>query len=296
MVSDFKFGGNRRIFGVDTTNFVWCRGGRRVISVPCRRCQRKQKNKISYVVHMWVRGVRHRLVSTWLADFQNNIPSIMCANNQEIDREQEQGPETILWWLREFKRICDEYGIQHHPQQTAPPNSQLFPSPFAHFSDKRMSFGIIADPASLTYRQRLHTYPMGSPAQAQIAAGAVEDLAHTEAVQPARTARRTASHRSVQKGSVLYAPEERNIAAVRVEDELGKAKALVDRAVKTEAKKQRKAFLDVVMAKRSEIIEARRARKKLRVERGREVKANVRALKKASGMCRYGWGHQVATE
>ena len=26
MVSTFKFGGNRRFFGVDTADFVWCRG------------------------------------------------------------------------------------------------------------------------------------------------------------------------------------------------------------------------------------------------------------------------------
>ena len=74
------------------------------------------------------------------------------------------------------------------------------------------------------------------------------------------------------------------MAAVRVEDELAKAKALVDRAVKVEGKKY--VFLDAVMAKRSEIMKARTARKKLRVELGREVKAKVRELKKASGMCR----------
>ena len=73
---------------------------------------------------------------------------------------------------------------------------------------------------------------------------------------------------------------------MRVEDELAKAKALVDRAAKAEAKKQRTVFLDAVMAKRSEIIKARTARKKLRVELGREVKAKVRALKKASGRYR----------
>ena len=54
-----------------------------------------------------------------------------------------------------------------------------------------------------------------------------------------------ASHRSVQKGGVLCASEARNIAAVRVEDELVKAKALVDKA---EAKNQRKGFLNAVMA------------------------------------------------
>ena len=43
------------------------------------------------------------------------------------------------------------------------------------------------------------------------------------------------------------------MAAVRVEDELAKAKALVNRAAKAEGKKQRKIFLDAVMAKLSEV-------------------------------------------
>ena len=34
MVSIFKFGGNRRFFGVDTADFVWCRGGTRAIRLP----------------------------------------------------------------------------------------------------------------------------------------------------------------------------------------------------------------------------------------------------------------------
>ena len=89
-----------------------------------------------------------------------------------------------------------------------------------------------------------------------------------------------ASRRSVQKGGVLYASEARKIAAVRVEDELAKAKALVEKAAKAEVKKQRKVFLDAVMAKRSEIMKARTARKKLRVELGKEVKEKVPALKK----------------
>ena len=55
---------------------------------------------------------------------------------------------------------------------------------------------------------------------------------------------------------------------MRVGDELAKAKAPVDKAAKAEAKKQRKVFLDSVMAKRSEIMKARMARKKLRVELG----------------------------
>ena len=33
-VSAFKFGGNRRFFGVDTANFVWCRDGTWAIPVP----------------------------------------------------------------------------------------------------------------------------------------------------------------------------------------------------------------------------------------------------------------------
>ena len=40
-----------------------------------------------------------------------------------------------------------------------------------------------SDPTSPTHRQRLHTYLTGNLAQAQIVAQAVEDLAHTEAVQ-----------------------------------------------------------------------------------------------------------------
>ena len=71
-----------------------------------------------------------------------------------------------------------------------------------------------------------------------------------------------------------------------MEDELAKAKALAGKAAKAEVKKQRKVFLDAVMAKRSEIIKARMARKKLRVERGKEAKAKVRALKNASGIYR----------
>ena len=34
MVFTFKFGGNRRFFGVDTADFVWCRGGTRAIRLP----------------------------------------------------------------------------------------------------------------------------------------------------------------------------------------------------------------------------------------------------------------------
>ena len=34
MVSTFRFGGNRRFFGVDTAAFVWCRGGTQAIRLP----------------------------------------------------------------------------------------------------------------------------------------------------------------------------------------------------------------------------------------------------------------------
>ena len=37
MVSTFKFGGNRRFFGVDRTDFVGCRGGTRAIRRPVVR-------------------------------------------------------------------------------------------------------------------------------------------------------------------------------------------------------------------------------------------------------------------
>ena len=73
---------------------------------------------------------------------------------------------------------------------------------------------------------------------------------------------------------------------MRVEDGFAKAKALVDGAAKAEAKKQRKGLLNLIMAKRSEMIKMRTARKKLRVELGKELKAKMRALNKASVMCR----------
>ena len=176
------------------------------------------------------------------------------------------------------------------PPSTPPPATPELPTvPLTIRSLKRQANELwnYSDPTSPTYRERLHTYFTGSLAQAQTGAQAVEELARTEAAQLARKARRTASHRPVQKGGVLYASEARNIAAVRVEDELVKAKALVDKAAKAEAKKQRKVFLDAVMAKRSEIIKARTARKKLRVELCKDLRARVRALKKASGMCRW---------
>ena len=86
----------------------------------------------------------------------------------------------------------------------------------------------------------------------------------------ARKTRRIASHRPVQKGGVLCTSGAGNIAALRVEDELAKAKALVEKAGKAEAKKQRKVFLDAATAKRSEIIKVRMACKKLRVKLGKK--------------------------
>ena len=113
---------------------------------------------------------------------------------QEIDRKKVQDPDTILWWLHEFKRICDEYGIQ----QWRSPSSQLFHSLFAHLSAKQISFGIIG------------ALPIG-------------------------------------KGFTRILPEAQAGAQVYV--------------------------ADAVMAKRSEPIKACMARKKQRVERGKEVKA-----------------------
>ena len=56
-----------------------------------------------------------------------------------------------------------------------------------------------------------------------------EELEHTEAAEKARKARRTASRRSNQKGGVLYASEARNMTVQRQEDEVARAKAIVER-------------------------------------------------------------------
>ena len=115
------------------------------------------------------------------------------------------------------------------------------PHPFAHLDDKRRSFGIIAtlpvlpiskgpphplrialysgsaisrgSSPNLRGWKGVPTYPC-TRVQAQIGAQAVREFVHTEAAQLARKAQRTASHRSAQKGGVLYASEARNIAAV----------------------------------------------------------------------------------
>ena len=176
------------------------------------------------------------------------------------------------------------------PPSTPPANHtpELSTVPLSIRSFKRQANELweYSDPTSPTFRKRLHTYLTGSIAQAQTGVQVAEDLERTEAAQLARKARQTASHRPAQKGGQLYSSEARSISTVRVEDELVKAKALVDRAAKAEAKKERKGFLDSIMAKRSEMMKVRTARKKLRVELGKELKAKVRALKKASAMCR----------
>ena len=66
---------------------------------------------------------------------------------------------------------------------------------------------------------------------------------------------------------------------MRAEDELAKAKALVDKLAKAEAKEQRKVFLGAVMAKRSEMVEAHMtACKKLRAELGRGVSGHSKSI------------------
>ena len=108
-----------------------------------------------------------------------------------------------------------------------------------------------------------------------------EELEHTEAAEKARKARRTASRRSLQKGGVLYASEARSMAVQRQEDEVARAKAIVERAEKAQTKKERKAFCEEVAAKRKEILQVRAARKKLRKELCREVRMKAKARSKA---------------
>lgn len=55
------------------------------------------------------------------------------------------------------------------------------------------------------------------------------------------------------KGGVLYASEARDIAIVGPGDEIESARGIVDRAVKVEAKKDKKVFTDAITAKRREI-------------------------------------------
>ena len=200
--------------------------------------------------HMSMRGLRHKLVNaTILSAFRQTglIPF---------------NPDILL------SKLPATTPSPSPPPPAAAPKLPTVPLTIRSLKRQANELWNYSDPTSPTYRQRLHTYLTGSLAQAQTGAQVAEDLARTEAAQLARKTRRTASHRSVQKGGVLYASEARNIAAVRVEDELAKAKALVEKTAKAEAKKQREIFLDPVMVKRSEIMKVRTARKKLRVELG----------------------------
>ena len=83
----------------------------------------------------------------------------------------------------------------------------------------------------------------------------------TEAAEKARKARRTAGRRSLQKGGVLYASEARNMTVQRQEDEVARAKAIVERAQKAQTKKDRKAFYEELATKRREILKVRVAQK-----------------------------------
>ena len=109
-----------------------------------------------------------------------------------------------------------------------------------------------------------------------------EELEHTEAAEKARKARCTASRRSLQKGGVLYASEARNMAVQRQEDEVARTKAIVKRAEKAQAKKGWETFCEEVAAKRTEILQVRTARKKLRKELCREVRMKAKARSKAN--------------
>ena len=61
------------------------------------------------------------------------------------------------------------------------------------------------------------------------------------------------------------------MAVHREEDEVVRAKAIVERA-KAQTKKERKAFCEKVAAERKEILQVRAAQKKLRKELCREVR------------------------
>ena len=77
---------------------------------------------------------------------------------------------------------------------------------------------------------------MGSLTQAQDGAQAKEDYERTLSAETGRKARCTASRRTMQKGGVLHASEARNMVAIKVEDEVERARGIVDRAAKAEAK------------------------------------------------------------
>ena len=79
----------------------------------------------------------------------------------------------------------------------------------------------------------------------------------------------------------LYASEARNIAVQKQEDEVARAKAIVERVEKAQTKKDRKAFFEEVATKRREILNVRAARRKLRKELYREVRMKAKARSKA---------------
>ena len=67
----------------------------------------------------------------------------------------------------------------------------------------------------------------------------------------------------------------------RQEDEVARAKAIVERAEKAQTKKDRKAFCEEVVTKRKEIHKVRATQKKLRKELCREVRIKAKAKSKA---------------
>ena len=54
------------------------------------------------------------------------------------------------------------------------------------------------------------------------------------------------------------------MAILRAEDEVKLARGIVDRVAKAKAKKERKVFVDVIIAKRKEILKERADHKRLR--------------------------------
>ena len=75
-------------------------------------------------------------------------------------------------------------------------------------------------------------------------------------------------------------PQARNMTVQRQEDEVARAKAIVERAEKAQTK-DRKAFCEEVATKRKEILKVRATQKKLRKELCREVRMKAKAKSKA---------------
>ena len=67
----------------------------------------------------------------------------------------------------------------------------------------------------------------------------------------------------------------------RQEDEVARARAIVERAEKVQTKKDRKAFCEEAATKRKEILKVRATQKKLRKELCREVRMKAKANNKA---------------